>query len=707
MKKLIIKIISTVLITLIAIIGHSPIQANATNPICFSDCNVTYNFNYGVIDVNITGVSATSGINRVSVAVWSDFNGQDDLIWYNARKSYKEGTYTLSVEKSNHKNNNGKYNVHIYIYDNEGHQYGIAKSVTIDPNKPIIDSYSITESKLDGNVKITLNNLRDSENGYNDYWKYNRIKSINIAIWTDKNGQDDIKWVTPTSTGNGNYEFSFNRSSHNNEYGLYHIHIYAYNTSGKFIGIPEKINLLNYDSSNNNINISNLNMSITSKDVNLREPYYCCFTDESTVSYNGSKLSTRDISEAEYNIVNTYVSDIKFLSEDDKKTLRELCQQNQLTRYKETSILDLDDIKAIKAFFIKAKFYGASIADIKGIIQGDPTKNSIQINVHGTNYSLKSLYESLKTTLCQEKDTRNNTNRNETIYTNNIARSLSDACFIGDNLGFLEFFDGDYACEDALLRFISPEFSTNRIPDNLLDGTTSNEIPTLNKLNTSYRDWYMKKHNELKTNYYTDISDNSLFCIDLTRMINDTTSTRNKYNYNVSNFLKLIKSNYSTIYNNCTNIKSLNLKSSEFEVSNFPEYTHASGKVLMDDLLSSNKCKYVDWYTAVDYSKGGIKASVTRNSNNSLHVKLDYYLDDYYDYNIFNTQTIGGTIDKPINLGFGIKITENITQKDMAILHMCGYAKEYEMIGKCTQEFDISSNLTDSQIETLVSTRQL
>ena len=64
-------------------------------------------------DVIISNVSSTQGIKEVLVPVWSEQNGQDDIIWYQATKQ-GEGVYKVTVKVSDHKNNSGNYNIHLY-----------------------------------------------------------------------------------------------------------------------------------------------------------------------------------------------------------------------------------------------------------------------------------------------------------------------------------------------------------------------------------------------------------------------------------------------------------------------------------------------------------------------------------------------------------------------------------------------------------------
>ncbi|MFD3107175.1 GBS Bsp-like repeat-containing protein, partial [Streptococcus agalactiae] len=45
-------------------------------------------------------------------------------------------------------------------------------------------------------------------------------------VWTEQGGQDDIKWYTAVTTGDGNYKVAVSFADHKNEKGLYNIHLY-------------------------------------------------------------------------------------------------------------------------------------------------------------------------------------------------------------------------------------------------------------------------------------------------------------------------------------------------------------------------------------------------------------------------------------------------------------------------------------------------
>ncbi|WP_220432446.1 GBS Bsp-like repeat-containing protein, partial [Streptococcus salivarius] len=67
--------------------------------------------NRGTFDVLITNLTNPSGISGVLIPVWSEQNGQDDLVWHNATKQ-DDGSYKVTISASQHKWNSGKYIVH-------------------------------------------------------------------------------------------------------------------------------------------------------------------------------------------------------------------------------------------------------------------------------------------------------------------------------------------------------------------------------------------------------------------------------------------------------------------------------------------------------------------------------------------------------------------------------------------------------------------
>ena len=92
--------------------------------------------NRGTFDVLITNLTNPSGISGVLIPVWSEQNGQDDLVWHNATKQ-DDGSYKVTISASQHKWNSGKYIVHGYIIDASGKNigFGATSADVVAPKK--------------------------------------------------------------------------------------------------------------------------------------------------------------------------------------------------------------------------------------------------------------------------------------------------------------------------------------------------------------------------------------------------------------------------------------------------------------------------------------------------------------------------------------------------------------------------------------------
>ncbi|HFR3662836.1 TPA: SH3 domain-containing protein [Streptococcus suis] len=70
----------------------------------------------GSFEVIVTNVKSPKTIKSVSIPIWSDNNGQDDIIWYPAQRQ-NDGSYKVKVLASKHKNDRGLYHIHAYYAD--------------------------------------------------------------------------------------------------------------------------------------------------------------------------------------------------------------------------------------------------------------------------------------------------------------------------------------------------------------------------------------------------------------------------------------------------------------------------------------------------------------------------------------------------------------------------------------------------------------
>ena len=181
----------------------------------------------GSFDVVISNVSAPYGVSVVSVPVWSEANGQDDIIWYTATQQ-ANGTYKVSVDSSRHKDSVGKYNVHLYYVRNDGQLVGVGGTTT-----------NVSVIKPQG--KISIQN-RNSETGDFDIVvsgisSPGGLKTVSLPTWSEANGQDDIKWYNAERQADGTYRKRVRISDHNNVQGEYNVHLYYVRNDGQLVGV--------------------------------------------------------------------------------------------------------------------------------------------------------------------------------------------------------------------------------------------------------------------------------------------------------------------------------------------------------------------------------------------------------------------------------------------------------------------------------------
>ena len=135
--------------------------------------------NRGTFDVLITNLTNPSGISGVLIPVWSEQNGQDDLVWHNATKQ-EDGSYKVTISASQHKWNSGKYIVHGYIVDASGKNIGFGATSADVVAPKIIGSAS--RGNYDVLNKVVY--LDAGHGGYDPGASYFGIseKSLTLAI---------------------------------------------------------------------------------------------------------------------------------------------------------------------------------------------------------------------------------------------------------------------------------------------------------------------------------------------------------------------------------------------------------------------------------------------------------------------------------------------------------------------------------------------
>ncbi|EJP24815.1 GBS Bsp-like repeat-containing protein [Streptococcus anginosus] len=181
----------------------------------------------GTFDVIVSGVSSPDGVREVKLPTWSNVDGQDDIIWYTAKKQ-ADGTYKTTVKVSDHKYSTGLYNVHLYYIQGNGKIVGVAGT-----------QVNVSLARAKGNLTIQNNNPDTGTfdvivSGVSSPYG---VREVKLPTWSNVNGQDDIIWYTATRQANGTYKTTIKASDHKRSTGLYHIHLYYIQDNGKIVGV--------------------------------------------------------------------------------------------------------------------------------------------------------------------------------------------------------------------------------------------------------------------------------------------------------------------------------------------------------------------------------------------------------------------------------------------------------------------------------------
>ena len=185
------------------------------------------NVETGTFDAVIRNVVAPNGLKEVLIPTWSDKNWQDDLVWHKAVLQ-SDGSYRATIKASDHKNEDGKYNVHVYYVDQNNQRNYITETTT-----------EVRQARRSGTILIQNNNKDTGTFDViiKDVYSPKGVRTVQVPTWSDKDGQDDLRWYEATRQANGDYKVSVKASDHKNSTGKYHVHLYYIQNDGSRIGI--------------------------------------------------------------------------------------------------------------------------------------------------------------------------------------------------------------------------------------------------------------------------------------------------------------------------------------------------------------------------------------------------------------------------------------------------------------------------------------
>ena len=185
------------------------------------------NISTGSFDAVIRNVVAPTGVKEILVPSWSLENGQDDLVWHKANRQ-ADGSYRVTIKASDHKNSLGNYRADLYVVDNDNNRHYVTETiVTVKHDKPTGIISVVNNNKDTGTFDVIIK----------DVYNPKGVRTVQVPTWSDKDGQDDLRWYEATRQANGDYKVSVKASDHKNSTGKYHVHLYYIQNDGSRVGV--------------------------------------------------------------------------------------------------------------------------------------------------------------------------------------------------------------------------------------------------------------------------------------------------------------------------------------------------------------------------------------------------------------------------------------------------------------------------------------
>ena len=189
--------------------GHVVAQIAAFDDVKPPKVVATVTADYSTMKITVRNAEE---YEKISVPVWSEVNGQDDIKWYKATKQ-AGGSWTCDVDLAAH-NSTGRYLIHVYG-TKAGKTELIANTTASVAKLPTTKNptvEAVVSEKL-GTMQITVKNA-------GEYGK------VMLPVWSEVNGQDDIKWYEATKQSDGSWTYTVDLAAHNST-GRYLIHVYG------------------------------------------------------------------------------------------------------------------------------------------------------------------------------------------------------------------------------------------------------------------------------------------------------------------------------------------------------------------------------------------------------------------------------------------------------------------------------------------------
>ena len=199
-----------------------------TAPKPSADLTITKSEKDGTFTITAKNLQGFDGYKEVKIPFWSHANGMKDIIWYTPTRQV-DGSYTVTAKASDHENADGQYEAQVFYVDAKG-QNKFVKKAFIDfknQSRPTASLLIQNNNKDAGTFDVIIK----------DVYSPKGVRTVQVPTWSDKDGQDDIRWYEATRQANGDYKVSVKASDHKNSTGQYHVHLYYIQNDGSRVGV--------------------------------------------------------------------------------------------------------------------------------------------------------------------------------------------------------------------------------------------------------------------------------------------------------------------------------------------------------------------------------------------------------------------------------------------------------------------------------------
>ena len=199
-----------------------------TAPKPSADLTITKSEKDGTFTITAKNLQGFDGYKEVKIPFWSHANGMKDIIWYTPTRQV-DGSYTVTAKASDHENADGQYEAQVFYVDAKGQNKFVKKDFIDFKNqsRPTASLLIQNNNKDAGTFDVIIK----------DVYSPKGVRTVQVPTWSDKDGQDDIRWYEATRQSNGDYKVSVKASDHKNSTGQYHIHLYYIQNDGSRVGV--------------------------------------------------------------------------------------------------------------------------------------------------------------------------------------------------------------------------------------------------------------------------------------------------------------------------------------------------------------------------------------------------------------------------------------------------------------------------------------